>query len=69
MKEFVVRAGMKLAQVELLMAQQAMEACKGNRTAAAQLMGISVRSMYSRLKDIDEGKTGEEDRFSLPITH
>src|SRR5439155_20964853 len=55
----VVRA---LAEVEKLAIEHALEVCEGNKTRAAQLLGISRQTLRTKLKEFameDEADEGE----------
>ncbi len=51
--------GMTLEQAETLLIEQTLENCDGNRTRAAEVLGISRRTLQRKLKELDE--SGEED--------
>jgi DNA-binding NtrC family response regulator len=48
---FVIRPGMKLAEVEKLLIRRTLTHVTSNRTEAAQLLGISRRSLQYKLKE------------------
>ena len=52
------KIGDSLASVELEMIRRTLEKVGGNRTRAARILGISVRSLYSKIQVI-EGRTSE----------
>ena len=45
-----VPAGMSLAELERTAVEQALSYCEGNRTRAADRLGISVRTLQRKLK-------------------
>jgi DNA-binding NtrC family response regulator len=48
------RVGQKLAEVERVMILGTMELTRGNRTRAAKFLGVSVRTLYTKLLKIDQ---------------
>ena len=42
--------GTPIEQVERALVLATLEACNGNKTAAARLLGISIRTMYYKLE-------------------
>ncbi|MBW2718917.1 MAG: sigma-54-dependent Fis family transcriptional regulator [Deltaproteobacteria bacterium] len=52
-----LRPGMRIAEAERRLILATLEQCDGNRTRAAELLGISVKTLYNRLKAYD-GDTG-----------
>lgn len=45
--------GVTLEQIETATVRQTLERCRGNRTQAAKLLGVSVRTLQRRLKRLD----------------
>lgn len=50
-----VHAGKTIAQMERELILQTMEHCYGNRTKAAETLGISIRTLRNKLKEYDYG--------------
>ena len=50
----VLKIGAPLAEVERSMILRTMELTRGNRTRAAKMLGISVRTLYTKLLRIDQ---------------
>jgi transcriptional regulator of acetoin/glycerol metabolism len=48
------KVGQKLADVEREMILRTMDMTRGNRTRAAKFLGISVRTLYTKLLEIDK---------------
>ena len=55
--ELRVRPGLNIADVEKHLIQATLEHCDGNRGEAAQMLGISVKTLYNRLKAYSDGNT------------
>jgi len=51
--EIVFRVGQSLQDVETLLIQKTLAAMNGNRTKAAQTLGFSVRTLYTKLLEIE----------------
>lgn len=50
------RVGQSLDEVERVLIQRTVEALRGNRTKAAQVLGISVRTLYTKLLEIERAQ-------------
>jgi len=50
----VFKVGAPLAIVEREMIQRTMELTRGNRTRAAKFLGISVRTLYTKLLELEK---------------
>jgi DNA-binding NtrC family response regulator len=50
------RVGQSLDEVESVLIQRTVEALHGNRTKAAQVLGISVRTLYTKLLEIERAQ-------------
>jgi hypothetical protein len=50
--------GLTLEKVERAMVYQTLDRCRGNRTRAAESLGISVRTLQRRLKRWENGQQG-----------
>jgi DNA-binding NtrC family response regulator len=48
--------GLNLQETETALIVRALEDCRGNRTEAAQMLGISRRTLHRRLKDLNISK-------------
>jgi len=48
------RPGTTIAEAERQLIDATLEHCDGNRTRAAEMLGISVKTLYNRLKDYAE---------------
>lgn len=48
--QFDIPEGLTLRQVESAMVRQTLDRCQGNRTRAARLLGVSVRTLQRQLK-------------------
>jgi DNA-binding NtrC family response regulator len=59
-----VRVGQQLGEIEKQIIRRTVEAMRGNRTKAAQVLGISVRTLYTKLLEIDE----QEKNATVPTT-
>ncbi|MCB0282278.1 MAG: sigma-54-dependent Fis family transcriptional regulator [Calditrichaeota bacterium] len=46
-----IEPGMKITQVSLMLLEQTLKACNGNKTKAAELMGVSLRWIHYQLKN------------------
>ncbi len=51
-------AGMSIAEAERHLIMSTLEQCGGNRTRAAELLGISVKTLYNRLKAYTDESEG-----------
>ena len=49
-------AAQSLADVERRQVNAALDACRGNKTKAAELLGISRRTLHRKLKEWNEGQ-------------
>jgi two-component system response regulator AtoC len=52
--EAVFKVGTPLDTIELEMIRRTVEMTKGNRTQAAKILGISVRSLYNKIIEVDK---------------
>jgi DNA-binding NtrC family response regulator len=52
------KIGAPLAEIERSMILRTMELTRGNRTRAAKMLGISVRTLYTKLLRIDQENAG-----------
>lgn len=52
--EAVFKVGMTLETIELEMIRRTVEMTKGNRTQAAKILGISVRSLYNKMIEVEK---------------
>jgi len=50
-----ITAGMSIRDMERALIEQTLEHVKGNRTEAANLLGISIRTLRNKLKDYESG--------------
>jgi len=50
-----IQAGMSIRDMELALIQQTIKHVKGNRTEAAKLLGISIRTLRNKLQGIKTG--------------
>lgn len=50
-----IQAGMSIRDMERALIEQTLEHVKGNRTEAANLLGISIRTLRNKLKDYESG--------------
>src|SRR5579862_9601836 len=50
----IFKVGHRLEDVEREMILKTMEMTRGNRTRAAKMLGISVRTLYTKLLEIDK---------------
>ena len=50
-----IRAGMTVAQAERDLIYVTLEACNNNKTQAATMLDISVRTLRNKLKEYEEG--------------
>ncbi|MFQ5335055.1 MAG: sigma-54 interaction domain-containing protein, partial [Flavobacteriales bacterium] len=50
-----IQAGMSIRDMELALIQQTIKHVKGNRTEAAKLLGISIRTLRNKLQSIKTG--------------
>ena len=50
----VFKIGAPLAEIERSMILRTMEMTRGNRTRAARMLGISVRTLYTKLLQIEK---------------
>ena len=48
-------AGMSLEEIEKRALVETLELCKGNRNKAAELLGISLKSIYNKVKKYELG--------------
>lgn len=49
-----VKVGMSISEVEEHLIVATLNQCKGNRERAARLLGVSVKTLYNRLKEYEE---------------
>ena len=49
-QDAAMRPGVSIAEAERTLIMSTLEQCAGNRTRAAELLGISVKTLYNRLK-------------------
>lgn len=52
-EETIIRAGLKLKDLSKTLLQKSLEAAAGNKTKAAELMGVSLRWVHYKMKDWD----------------
>jgi len=55
----VLKIGTPMADVERELILKTLEQCDGNRTAAAKLLGIGLRTLQRKLKEYGEVETDE----------
>ena len=53
--------GMTMAQAERLLIQATLKQCKYQKERTAAVLGISLKTLYNRLRDYAGGKKGETD--------
>ena len=58
-----LRAGMSLNQAERLLIEKTLEATSGNRTQAAELLGITRKTLQNKIKEygLPPADAGRED--------
>jgi len=49
--EVTFRAGMSLARIERVVIKETLRRCSGNKTRAAAVLGISVKTLYNKLNE------------------
>ena len=54
--------GTSLAEVERRLILATLKRCQGDKTAAAQILGISLKTLYNRLNAYRSAETGSVDR-------
>lgn len=60
--EIIFKVGQPLQDAEKLLIQKTVEAMHGNRTKAAQVLGISVRTLYTKLLEMEHAQKNEQSR-------
>jgi DNA-binding NtrC family response regulator len=56
-----VSVGTTVGDMERALIMQTLSACEDNRTRAAELLGISVRTLRNKLKEYGEQRDNDED--------
>lgn len=51
---FTVRVGTSVAEVERNLIMATLDQCEGKKEKAAEILGVSVKTLYNRLKDYEE---------------
>jgi DNA-binding NtrC family response regulator len=59
-----IRAGISIRDMEQALIKQTIKHVKGNRTEAAKLLGISIRTLRNKLREIDTGTQFAEEMVS-----
>jgi DNA-binding NtrC family response regulator len=50
-KSYTIQAGMKINEISQRLLEQTLKACAGNKTKAAEMMGVSLRWIHYQLKN------------------
>lgn len=59
-----IKAGISIRDMEQALIKQTIKHVKGNRTEAAKLLGISIRTLRNKLKEMDTGMLLADDMVS-----
>jgi two-component system, NtrC family, response regulator AtoC len=57
---FQVRVGSKIAEMERSLILATLEQCSGTKEEAASMLGISLKTLYNRLREYNAAKDSEE---------
>ncbi|MFC4158384.1 sigma-54 interaction domain-containing protein [Chitinimonas lacunae] len=58
--------GTTLEEVERRLIFATLDCCQGNKRRAAEILGVSLKTIYNRLNGYDASKPGEADNLGLP---
>ena len=61
-----VGAGMSIRDMERALIQETLQHVRGNRTEAAKLLGISIRTLRNKLHDIESGMQLAQNQGMTP---
>lgn len=50
-----IKIGTTLAQAERILILATLSACDGNKSAAADMLGVSLKTIYNKLAQYDQG--------------
>jgi two-component system response regulator HydG len=59
---FTIRIGTPLAEIEQRVLEETLRFAKGNRTVTAKLLGIDPKTVFRKLKQVEEGADEPSDR-------